>query len=335
MKRVFLCLLTVLLLISCSKQNTKNTNGANRSLQEAQVGEYMYCAFVKNEKAVMKKSPDSSSETICVLNYGTLFGIEGTWLKRESIDGKEGFWCLGWHTENSVEYWGWVFSKDLNIPDEIQSSEFIAETNTKVDEQGNCTAEIRIKRYGPDFKDDVIKINAAINSDNKIYFYPSSYYMFDGPRAKETFFDPVGIYSWNSHDNELIPVTWQTQRDTETNTLFLTSDNKYLMLDSGTSPGLRGLTIINLQTDDVIFKGHYYRNLIDMNDDDVTVAIPIDEFNGIEGFTKSQLEDELKNFKTENKEVNSNFPSEITALFKYNFRTNVYTFIRCNRMLTQ
>lgn len=220
LKYVILPLL-ICMLFSCNKQKNEQQLEDNNNLQREFVlanileedkeivlpspsfNEKGYSAYVLKKETEIKDKPKSNSNTIGKISFYNQFSVIATWLEKEIIDGEEGFWCYGKASSSSISEYGWIFSKDLNIPETIDISEYLTDGIVYQNENGDDYIKITIKRHGPDFSNEqfVLKVNTKESS----LFYS----LAEKKNTAGQCFDPRGTFEWVEEEQILKPIIWE------------------------------------------------------------------------------------------------------------------------------
>lgn len=289
-----------------------------------------YVAFICKANADVKKEPNFESETIRRLNYSDSFRINQSWYSKNY----EGFWCYNDY------YNGWIYSKDLNIENDINIS--VLSTEGMIEENEYEYLKIKINRFGKETEDSELQVRLFENESNKKTFSLNT--DINGANC----FDSFGFYIYNPDTKVIIPdcvlylFIKEKRISEEENILHITDDNKYILIDSGTSPGIRGLSVFDLTKNEYIFKGSYYRYDFLYNENDVIVLTSLESFKDIDGFTKENLKAEIQKYEENNplseeetEKISSGFTCKNYGFFKYNYRINTYEYLYCQRIITQ
>ncbi len=218
-------------------------------------------ATVNDDNLNIRLKPSTSSLKIGKLNKGDTVVIKGFSDKREKIDGFEGYWLkiqvekndiIKDYASDNFGWYGWVFSKYININPHINVSTF------------------NIIKINPETKSSILSLDLEINRNGnktEVKVYPSKfpkqesyYFVWSDDMRGFMYSDPVGTFKWNPKTNEITHMT-DMGYDCESAWCIISDDEKYMFQDYGTSPGVRAFAIFDLTTNKKVYSGSYLRNL--------------------------------------------------------------------------
>lgn len=216
---------------------------------------------VNDDNLNIRLKPSTSSLKIGKLNKGDTVIIKGFSDKREKIDGFEGYWLkiqiekndiIKDYASDSFGWYGWVFSKYVNIDPKINVSTF------------------RVEKVNSENESRIISLNLEINRDGTksiVKVYPhkfenqeSYYFVWSDDIERFMYSDPVGTFRWNPKTNEITHMT-DMGYDGESAWCIISDDEKYMFQDYGTSPGVRAFSIFDLKSNKEVYSGTYLKNL--------------------------------------------------------------------------
>lgn len=231
------------------------------SLDDFKLEPHMYfgtCAIttVNDDNVNIRAMPNTTSEKIGKLNKGDTVKIKGFSDNQDFIDGFNGYWLKiavdsnqeGYYADNDG-YFGWIFSKYVNIPHSINISTFKVVTQN----QGSYLSfELEIDRNEEKITTTIYPARLG-NQD----FYT---FVWTNDMSEFMFYDPVGTFKYFPDTNKIEHATYMGS-ECESAWCLVTDDNKYMMQDYGTGPGVRGLGVYDIATNKTVFKGDYYSDL--------------------------------------------------------------------------
>ena len=203
-------------------------------------GPICYTNIIDNNVNV-RVFPSLEAEIIKQVHNNTIIQIRGFSGENVNIDNFNGDWVYVY--DNRTKVGGWVFSKYVNTAD----IEFTPINFVDVDQDWIHISYV--------LKDELI---------NKKIWYASwrDYYIFIwGPdRHGFHYSTRPGIYFLHKETHELEHFTYAGALDGDDGTgwIHITDDLKYVIQDSGTSKGLRGITAWRCSDSKKIYSGIYY-----------------------------------------------------------------------------
>jgi len=212
-----------------------------------------FCMTNINDNNInVRNYPSQESSIIYKLHKNDIVQIIGFSGEKMNIDNFNGNWVNIIHQKNENEFInGWVTSKYVNIKDReytpIRFVEFIP--------GGQPSRE----------GDLFIRLSYTIEG-NEVFFstwskYWNNYYIIVWQPFDNGFHysNRPGVYIFDVETLELVHKTYLGTFTPSANawTVF-TEDHKFLMQDSGTSPGVRGIKAWRLSNFELIYSGGYY-----------------------------------------------------------------------------
>jgi hypothetical protein len=291
---IFLCLI----LVSCNKNTEKNelsvenvndiveNENVEYPLEEtaSNLGTYCTTNVIENNVNVMN-FPSLEAEILFQINKDDIVRIVGVSGEKVNIDNFYGDWiCIVLSNGNK----GWVFSKYLNIG-EIEYSpisfvEHIPATNRN-------SGGIKISYILQD-KEIITTVDYTNWNDYYIIVWDLLQYRYH-------YTNRPGVYIINKETNELKHITYLGCFEfwPHAYTLF-TDDFEYLIQDSGSGPGVRGITAWRLKDLQEVYSGSYYG--MNISHHTIAVAYAYDEHSFRLGYTDEEIMAYGKKYKEEN-----------------------------------
>ena len=97
--------------------------------------------------------------------------------------------------------------------------------------------------------------------------------------------------------------------------------------DGGTSPGVRGLSVRDLKTNEIIYRGSYLRDL-DYKNDEITVVQEYDNWNIKRGIISPEGIEHAKAFEKTLSEDDL-MQQEIVIRYRFNLNTRKLAYLDC------
>jgi predicted SnoaL-like aldol condensation-catalyzing enzyme len=244
---------------------------------------------VLEDNVNMRKFPNIDAKVVYQLSKDDIVKIVGFHNTKETIDDYEGAWInIFFMKDEKTLYEGWVFSKYINIGEKEYSAikflEIIPKTGNKISLLKFSYIINGVEHY----------IQTDYNEWNGFYVivrgpYENWYHYTNQP----------GIYLLDKNTMELKHMTYlgTTVAWPHAWTVF-TDDYKYLIQDSGSSPGPRGITVYNCETMEITYSGTYYGRKI--YNHTIEVVYSCDEWNLTHGYTDEEIIEYGKKYKEEN-----------------------------------
>jgi hypothetical protein len=238
----------------------------------------------------VRNYPSLESEVISQVHNNDIVRIIGFSGEKMNIDNFYGEWLNILYQKNEKEYInGWIFSKYLNIKDieytPIQFYESILNPYSARPYTGlgiSYTLQDKEIFDFPDYTEwnDYYIIVRSVFDNYYHYTNKPGIYTFDKRTHEFKHITYMGSYGPTAH-------AW---------TVF-TDDFKYLIQDSGTSPGVRGITVWRLSDMKIFYNGGYYgkrENIIKNNT--IEVVYRIDNWRFEHGYIDEEVMQFGKNF---------------------------------------
>ena len=216
---------------------------------------------VNDDNLNIRLKPSTSSLKIGKLKKGDVVTVKGYSDKRERIDNFDGYWLkiqiekndiIKDYASDTFGWYGWVFSKYVDIDPKIDVSTFSVLKVNLATKSTSLSLDLEINRNG----------HKAI-----VQVYPSKFskqesYCFVWSDDIEGFqySDPVGTFKWNPQTNEITHIT-DMGYGCESAWCIISDDEKYLFQDYGTSPGVRAFSIYDIKTNKDLYSGSYLNDL--------------------------------------------------------------------------
>lgn len=249
--------------------------------------------------------------------------ITGISKKRETIDNHSGYWLRVNKIEkgNSKLYptysgYGWIWSKYVEGVSKLEPSEITFKRYIKKTNKTGASIILNIKHKG---KIREVKVYPHKEKNQDYYTFIWSEDMKDF-----IYYDIPGTYIWDPKDNSINHITYFGS-ETESAWCIFTDDRKYMLQDYGTSPGIRGVSVIEISTGKKIYGGGY---IYPLNLEGYKIDISFLESNpNIDNETLQHV----KTYKKNNAppESNYNLDSEVVIKYRYDFITQKRKFIEC------
>jgi len=296
-------------------RTTKNNSTLNYPMDvKKNFGTVCITNIIENNIAI-RNYPSLDSKIIHKAQKDDIIWILGFSGEKEIIENIEGNWLHVIFQDNR-DIVGWIFSKYVNINDKeyspINFIEIIPETNKK---------------------NSLIKISYII--DDKEIFIEKGYdhwknnYLIVWGQYEHGFHytNKPGIYLINNETFELRHITYlgSFERWPHAYTVF-TDDFEYLIQDSGTSSGVRGITAWRLSDKEEVFSGSYYG--FNVNGHTIEIAYTYDDWHIERGYLDEEIIAYGKKYREEN-----NVPQDLMELSRGD-DFHVYLVIQCSYNLT-
>jgi len=242
----------------------------------------------------VRNYPSLKAEVVDHLQKNTIVQIRGFSHERAIIDGFEGNWVnvfyqAGYNYKNHNYYYigGWVFSKYVNTGDiEVAPIRFVEMSGANIKISYKIAGEeiftnVQVARNGPyDFKG----LNVTKDGDYYVIIW--------GPDENRNYHysNIPGIYMLTADTHELKHITYfgSFEDGGHAWTSFLGGFD-YLIQDSGTGHGVRGITAWSLRDMKRVFDGSYYGGYY-VNDHTIGVVYGYDVDEEIKLYAKEYRE---------------------------------------------
>lgn len=314
---------------------TDSENSAYKILEQGYFGTILQTNVIADGVPV-RSLPDDSSSCVHTAINSQLFNVTGYSDSKDEIDGFSGYWVKAYACdEQGTGKSGWIFSKYINVKPEVDVTDLEYKETLS---QKDTTAEIYVQfnRHTDEKDSPVIKIYAErIPSQD--------FYTFRWSQDEMDFFycDPVGTFAWYPETNEIKHISYFGGESCESSWTLVSDDGKHLIQDFGTSPGLRGLWVINAVTGEKEFSGSYYKD-IEYSDNEITVAVKYNESNINDGRLNEEAAAFAKDYEEtteltddEKSYIESGLSVSTVVRFRYNLNDKVLYIKDCIRVVEQ
>ena len=215
----------------------------------------VYNTIVNTDLANIHASPSLESDVLFQALFDTKITVIGT--------SRDGHWLLVTVIENYELIRGWI------------SSNYVLGENI-------TPSEIRITGLSERASGARVLTGTYMHGNSEIEFYVYSHKQPDQPfwtfvwnvDEKDFRYNNIpGTYAWYPETNELKHITYISPY-TESAWSIFTDDFKYILHDIGTGPGVRGLEILQVDNEELVFSGSYLRS-INLNGYTVQIVYPV------------------------------------------------------------
>jgi len=351
MKKILKSCMIALLIIFClscrknvvNEENKQEVSIVNEDNQDTIIQSYpleektawgIICRTnITDDNVNVRISPSLEAKVVYKLQNNDIVLVRGFSNETMTIDGYNGNWVNIHYTDRKTIYIeGWVFSKYVNIGD-------------------MKPAPIKFVEMLPN-KEKPEKIRLSFNLEGEEIFRDVEFTQEGGIYyvivwGTETFgyhYRSIpGVYFLNKDTYELQHFTYSGAfSDGAVAWLKFTYDFKYVIQDSGTSSGIRGIMAWRCSTNETVFQGIYY-NYSRINGHTIDVVYMYDEFDYERGFTDYEIMQYGKKFTEENpipedieeKRIKTGLSLEIIIKCTINLDTGERTIIGGEYILTQ
>jgi len=225
---------------------------------------------INDDNLNIRLKPSVSSLKIGKLKKGDVVTVKGYSDKRERIDNFDGYWLkiqvekndiIKDYASDNFGWYGWVFSKYVDIDPKIDVSTFHVLKVNSATKSTTLSLDLEIDRNG---QKAIVKVYPRKFPKQESYCFVWSDDIEDFQYS-----DPVGTFKWNPKTNEITHIT-DMGYDCESAWCIISDDEKYLFQDYGTSPGVRAFAVYDVKTNKDLYSGSY---LDDLEYDGKTVII--------------------------------------------------------------
>lgn len=251
-KTSFCLIVSIIIISSCQKRTETDSNidlieqqsGITIALAEneekLQYGGIVYNTIVNDDNVNIRSYPSLQSDVLFQVSKDTRIRIIGVSKEKNTIDNYNGHWLLVTIRENQPNGWetGWIFSKYVNGGD-IEPS------------------EINVADLTPEEPIQTRKLDLTYKKLPNQSFWT---FVWDEYIVNYRYNNIPGSYAWYPETNELRHITYIGTSE-ESAWVIFTDDFKYALQDSGTSPGIRGLSVWRVNDGRKIFSGTYLRDI--------------------------------------------------------------------------
>lgn len=278
--------------------------------------------YVTTDVLNIRELPTTSSKKVGKLYEGEQVYISGFSDTRELIDGYNGYWVkIGTLDQNGNNLnAGWVFSKYVELDPKINVSTMKA-IQILPQGRGSDILQMEIIRNG---KKSIIEVYLDRLNSQDFYTFRWSY----GYYNQHDFYysDPIGTFVYYPSTKEIKHITTLGDQDESAWNLF-SDDFRYMFTDGGTSPGVRGLSVRDLKTNEIIYSGNYLRDL-DYKNNEITVVQQYDNWNIKRGIIPPEGIEHAKAFQ-KTLSAEDLMQQEIVIRYRFNLNTRKLTYLDC------
>ena len=216
---------------------------------------------INDDNLNIRLKPSVSSLKIGKLKKGDVVTVKGYSDKRERIDNFDGYWLkiqvekndiIKDYASDNFGWYGWVFSKYVDIDPKIDVSTFHVLKVNSATKSTTLSLDLEIDRNG---QKAIVKVYPRKFPKQESYCFVWSDDIEDFQYS-----DPVGTFKWNPKTNEITHIT-DMGYDCESAWCIISDDEKYLFQDYGTSPGVRAFAVYDVKTNKGLYSGSYLRDL--------------------------------------------------------------------------
>ena len=216
---------------------------------------------VNDDNLNIRLKPSTSSLKIGKLKKGDVVTVKGYSDKRERIDNFDGYWLkiqiekndiIKDYASDTFGWYGWVFSKYVDIDPKIDVSTFSVLKVNLATKSTSLSLDLEINRNG---HKAIVQVYPSKFSKQESYCFVWSDDIEDFQYS-----DPVGTFKWNPQTNEITHIT-DMGYGCESAWCIISDDEKYLFQDYGTSPGVRAFSIYDIKTNKDLYSGSYLNDL--------------------------------------------------------------------------
>jgi hypothetical protein len=263
MKKLFSIVFLFILFTNCTKNNNQTEEIKDVVAKDTSTGVQSAPIKVTTDFAVTNVTniignnvnvmlfPSLDAEVVFQLQENDSVRILGFSNEIDTIDNFSGRWLNISFLNNRSEYLsGWVFSKSINIGDiEPAPIKFV-----ELMPNNNNPTRIRISY---NLQDEEIFVDVFFTRWNEYNFF-----IWNSGEHGYHYTNIPGIYFLNRETLELKHFTYAGFNDGAVAWTKFTSDYKYIVQDSGTSTGIRGIAAWRCSDSKNIFQGLYYRESV-------------------------------------------------------------------------
>lgn len=308
LNKLFIISICFLVFYGCKKNNHIETQKANNGAETLYVNDNnekqniennstgrkifsnMFPAYILENKVNLRNYPSLKAEIISKLEESDFVNIIGFSGEKEIIDGFEGYWLNVLVPKNQKK--GWIFSKYVDIQEQDVSKIKFVEL---VPAQNGRIPLIKLS-YTIDDEEKFVNVyyntwnnNYVIlwnyNEDGFHYSNQPGIYFLD----KNTYeLKHITYFGTSGDDDEEAPHAW---------TMF-TDDLEYIIQDSGTSPGIRGIKAWRLKDFKEVYSGSYYGR--EIKGHKILVVYSCDDWAIENGYTDKEIIEYGEKWKKEN-----------------------------------
>jgi hypothetical protein len=339
MKNIIYIGIFLLILTSCTKNHKQYevtrqpvTISQPSILETANTPAVTHFPSIIDDNVNVMLFPSFDAEVVSQLQKNDKIQIRGFSNETDTIDNFSGNWINILSIRNNSEYLeGWVFSKYINIGSikpapikfvEIMPFGFLSEKMriSYTLEENEIFVDVESSSWNGN-----IFIIWSPNEQGFHYTNIPGIYFLDKETSELKHFSYAGAF------NEGGAIAWTS----------FTSDNKYLIQDSGTSSGIRGITAWRCSDSKMIYQGIYYGSSA-IREHTISVVYICDDWHLNRGFTDEEIMLYGYKYKEENSMpdniadgVNKGLYAELIVKCTINLDTGERQIIGAEYILTQ
>lgn len=264
--------------------------------------------------------PSSKSNVIMTLEAGEIVAVAGFSEKKENFNNQEGYWVLiRLYKQRSLSatYEGWVFCQNVPalikiIPEEIQYVSF--------SEQENIIDSQLIIRSG-----EVNHKASLLHKEASQSFFT---FVWSDRVSEFSYYNIPGYYIFDPIKNEIKKIAYPVSYALSGQVAF-TDDLTFLLLETGSAPGVRGFSIYEIETRKLIKEVNYYLE-INLNGYEMDIVESYNDWTVENGKIDEVSISYAEKYLSENPiEKEDSYTYEILVKYRYNFKTGVKIFMGC------
>ncbi len=280
---------------------------------------------INDDNVSIRNAPSLTAKKTGTLHKGDKIRVNGISRMMDSIDNHSGYW-LRFSKIHTGEYEFYPLSE--GEPHNWVWSNYVQELSNL------SPSNIQFKKYIPRTKNRGDSLEILIEKDGKkrsAIVYPhkepsQSYYTFTFSDDRDAFmyYDIPGTYIWNPKTNEIHHSTYYGY-DIESAWSIVTDDRKYLLQDSGTSPGVRGISVRDLNIGEIIFRGSYFCGELNFTDHEFDIVY-VPAYWDVKNLDKETV-NHFQEYKKTHKPKDEF--ERVVVKYRYNFVTKKRSFVEC------
>ncbi len=291
-------------------------------------GGYNFITEITEDNVNIRNKPTLKSKKIGKLYRGDKIRITGISKTAEEIDGHLGYWLRFNKIETSKDKkyisspnkYNWVWSKYVAKLSNLKPSKISLKKHKAATSHNVSTIELFLEHNG---KTRTIEAYAHKEDSQNHYTF-----LLSSDLENYMYYDVPGTYIYLPESNEIKHITYYGN-GTEWN--ILSNDNKYLLQDAGSCAGPRFLSIINLESGEIVFDGLYMGCRLNLKGNEVDIIYVPNYLN--EDKLDSETIRHAKEFKKNNKAEDDSY--QVIVTYRYNFVTKKRKFVKCYYQVSQ
>jgi uncharacterized protein YgiM (DUF1202 family) len=263
---------------------------------------------ITDENVNLRNLPSLNSDIIDQIRKDEIVTIIGFSKAIETIEGVDGYWVNVFYGDKK----GWIFSNYINLENKESSKIKFVEL---IPAQNGRIPLVKLS-YLLEGKEILAEIDYNTWKNYYVILWDCYQYGFH-------YTNVPGIYFLDKQSFELKHISYVATSEEWPHawTLF-TDDLEYILQDSGTSPGVRGITVWRSGDGKEVFSGSYYGIKIDGHI--IEVVYPCDEWSLERGYTDEEIVSYGKRYKNE-----TSIPEDIEKI-KRETGLGIDLIIRCS-----